>query len=91
MWLVFPWDSVSEIPLDSANEHFCKVDAKNAHEVTLCGQKQMATLQTSHTLRFQLQDTVLLFRTVLLLERLHFRKLEACLLMYIFENMRCVF
>ena len=32
------------------------------------------------TLRFQLQDTVLLFGTVLLLDPVHFRKYEACLL-----------
>ena len=33
-----------------------------------------------NTLRFQLQDTVLLFRTVLLLDPVHFQKYEACLL-----------
>ena len=32
------------------------------------------------TLRFQLQDTVLLFGTVLLLDPVHFRKYEACIL-----------
>ena len=32
------------------------------------------------TLRFQLQDTVLLFGTVLLLDPVHFREYEACLL-----------
>ena len=71
MWLAFPWDTVNEIPSDYVNEHFCKVDAKNAHQVSLCGQKQMAILQTSHTLRFQVQDTVLLFEAVLLLDSVH--------------------
>jgi len=37
-------------------------------------------LQVSHTLPFQLQDTVLLFATVLLLDPVHFQKYEACLL-----------
>ena len=32
------------------------------------------------TLRFQLQYTVILFRTVLLLDPVHFRKYDACLL-----------
>ena len=37
-------------------------------------------LDDTHTLCFQLQDTVLLLRTVLILDPIHFRKYKVCLL-----------
>ena len=39
-----------------------------------------SSLQTSITIRFQLQDMVLLFGTILLLDPVHFQKYEVCLL-----------